>query len=160
MRKKLLKQVLILAAVACALALTACDYDVPITASPTRQVDARLLGNWTIVTPQKSEHMKIRRFDDSNYVVSYGGDLFRAHHSDLGGMPLVSVQTIEDAKRKYCYFAWALSDDGNRLTIRTIRTNVIPKETKDTATIAKLIENNRDNPQLFEESFAYTRDRN
>jgi hypothetical protein len=158
MRKNLLKQVPILAAVACALALTACEYDVPITATPTRQLDARLLGNWTIVTPQKSEQMKIRRFDDWNYIVSIDGGLLRAHHSDLGGMPLVSVQSIEDAKRKYSYVAWVLSDDGNRLTIKTIRESLVPKETKDTATVVRLIESNRENPQLFEESSAYTRD--
>ena len=74
-------------------------------------------------------------------------------------MPLVSVQNLEDGKRKYSYFAWAISDDGNRLTIKTIRASVVPKETKDTQTIVKLIESNRENPQLFEESFAYTRDR-
>jgi len=158
MRKNLLKHVPLLTAVACTLALTACEYDVPITASPTRQVEARLLGDWTIVTPQKREHMQIRRFDDWNYVVSIDGGLLRAHHSDLGGMPLVSVQNLEDAKRKYSYFAWVLSDDGNRLTIKMIRESLVPKETKDSATVVRLIESNRENPQLFEESTVYTRD--
>jgi hypothetical protein len=51
-----------------------------------------------------------------------------------------------------------LSDDGNRLTIKTIRESLVPKETKDTATVVRLIESNRENPQLFEESSAYTRD--
>jgi hypothetical protein len=152
-----LKRILSSAVVACTLALSACDYDVPITANPTRRVDARLLGNWTLVSPLKSEHMKIRRFDDSNYVIAYQDGFYRAHHSDVADLPLVSVQQIED-QRKFVYFAWQLSDDGNRLTIKTIRASVVPKETRDSATVTKLIETNRANAQLFEDSFAYTRD--
>lgn len=157
--KKLFKRALTCAFLACVLGLIACDYDVPVTATPTRHVDVRLLGDWTLVSPKKSEHMKIRRYDESNYVVSYDGDLYRAHHSDLAGLPLVSVQWIDGDERNYAYFSWRLSDDANRLTIRTIRASVIPKDTKDTGTIAKLIERNRDNPELFEESHEYTRDR-
>ena len=153
-----LKRGLSSAVVACTLALSACDYDVPITTNPTRRVDARLLANWTLVSPLKSEHMRIRRFDDSNYVIAYQDGLYRAHHSDVADLPLVSVQVIEDQQRKFVYFAWQLSDDGNRLTIKTIRATVIPKETRDSGTVAKLIETNRANAQLFEDSFAYTRD--
>ena len=75
----------------------------------------------------------------------------------MAELPLVSVQQIED-QRKFVYFAWQLSDDGNRLTIKTIRASVIPKETRDSATVAKLIETNRANAQLFEDTFVYTRD--
>lgn len=157
--KKYLNRALRCAFVACVLGLIACDYDVPITTTPTGPVDERLLAEWTLVSPGKSEHMKIRKFDDSNYVVSYDGDLYRAHHSNLAGLPLVSVQWIDGDERKYAYFSWRLSDDTNRLTIRTIRASVVPKETKDTATIAKLIERHRDNPELFEETHQYTRDR-
>ncbi len=163
MRFQHLKRGLLIIAVGCTLALIACDYDVPITTTPTRRVDARLFGDWWIITAEKEqreprlEHMKIRRFDDSNYAISYEGGLYRAHHSDAAGLPLVSVQEIEDEQRKYVYFAWQLSDDGKRLTLRRISTDVIPKATKDSATVVKLIETNRANPQLFQEPREYTR---
>jgi hypothetical protein len=145
------------------LALSACDYDVPITTSPTRPVDARLFGDWWLLAVEKDqrephlEHVKIRRFDDSNYSISYQGDLYRAYHSDVAGLPLVSAQNIEDKDRKYLYFAWQLSSDGKRLTLRRVSTEVIPKATTDAATIVKLIENSCNNPQLFHESVEYTR---
>ena len=65
----------------CVLALTACQYEVPITSSPTRKVQERLLGDWT--SADGKEKLKLRSLDDSVYVVYYDGDLFRAYHSDV-----------------------------------------------------------------------------
>jgi hypothetical protein len=64
------------------LAFTACQYEVPITSNPTRKVEERLLGDWT--SADGKEKLKLRRLDDSIYIVYYDGDLFRAYHSDLG----------------------------------------------------------------------------
>lgn len=114
-----LKRVLLTAIAGCTLALIACDYDVPLTTSPTRRVDVRLLGDWWIIAADKEqreprlEHMKIRQFDDSNYTISYQGDLYRAHHSDVASLPLVSVQSIEDKERKYLYFACSFPTTAN-----------------------------------------------
>ncbi len=49
--------------------------------------------------------MKVVRLDDSNYIVSYNGDLFRAYHSDVAKTPFVSVQILDSAKAKYAYSA-------------------------------------------------------
>jgi hypothetical protein len=64
----------------CIFAFTACDYEAPITSSPTRKVQERLLGNWTSLDGK--EKMKVRGLDEGFYVVYYDGDLFRAYHSD------------------------------------------------------------------------------
>lgn len=64
------KNLPVYAIIVVALALTACHYAVPITVNPTRHVDVRLLGTWTLVSPMRRERMKIRPFDDSNYVVT------------------------------------------------------------------------------------------
>lgn len=63
------------------LAFSACQYEVPITSSPTRKVQEQLLGNWT--SSDGKEKLKLRRLDDSIYIVYYDGDLFRAYHSDV-----------------------------------------------------------------------------
>ncbi|PYL72148.1 MAG: hypothetical protein DMF26_17290 [Verrucomicrobia bacterium] len=60
----------------CSLAFTSCNYDVPITSGPTRNVEQRLLGDW--ISLDGKENMKVRRLDDKTYVVYYDGDLFRA----------------------------------------------------------------------------------
>jgi hypothetical protein len=64
----------------CILGFRACEYDVPITPSPTQKVQERLLGDWT--SADGKEKMKVRKLDDSVYIVYHDGDLFRAYHGD------------------------------------------------------------------------------
>ena len=140
----------------CILAFTACEYEVPITSSPTRKVQERLLGNW--ISQDGKEHMRVRRLDDSIYVVYYDGDLFRAYHSDVAEMPFVSVQDINSNDRKYAYVVWKLSDDGKRLTLRNVKSDVIPKEQKDSARIAELLNENAKNPDLLGEEIEFNKE--
>jgi hypothetical protein len=45
--------------------------------------------------------MKVRRLDDSVYIVYYDGDLFRAYHSDIEKTPFISVQDLNSSDRQY-----------------------------------------------------------
>jgi cytochrome c2 len=103
-------------AAACFFALCGCEYEVPLTAKPTRKIDEKLVGDW--ISTDGKEKMKVRRLDDSIYIVSYNGDLFGAFHSDVAKTSFVSVQDIDSADRKYAYLTWKLSDDGKRLGLR------------------------------------------
>jgi len=141
----------------CILAFSACEYEVPITSSPTRKVEERLLGNWSSLDGK--EKMKVRRFDDSIYIVYFDGDLFRAYHSDVADAPFVSVQDINSSDRKYAYVVWKLSDDGKRLTLRSVQSKVVPKEQKDSATVAKLLKENAKNPDLFGEEIEFNKEK-
>ena len=141
----------------CMLAFNACEYDVPITSSPTRKVQEQLLGNW--VSLDGKENMRVRRLDDSTYVVYYDGDLFRAYHSDVGEMPLVSVQDLNSNDRKYAYVVWKLSSDGKGLTLRNVNNKVIPKETKDSAALAALLTKNARSPELFGEEIEFRKEK-
>jgi lipopolysaccharide export LptBFGC system permease protein LptF len=139
------------------LAFTACEYEVPITSSPTRKVQERLLGDW--VSLDGKENMKVRRLDDSIYIVYYDGDLFRAYHSDVAETPFVSVQDINSRDRKYAYVVWKLSDDGKRLSLRNVQNKVIPKEQKDSARVAQLLKENAKNPELFGEEIQFSKEK-
>jgi hypothetical protein len=141
----------------CVLAFNACQFEVPITSSPTRKVQEHLLGNW--ISLDGKENMRVRRLDDSTYVVYYDGDLFRAYHSDVAEMPFTSVQDLNSNDRKYAYVVWRLSDDGKRLTLRNVSDNVIPKETKDSATVAALLTKNARNSQLFGEEIEFHKEK-
>src|SRR5437773_4400301 len=121
----------------CSPALTGCQYDVPITSGPTRKVHEQLLGDWT--SSDGKEKLRVRRLDDSTYVVYYDGDLFRAYHSDVGDTPFATVQDLNSNDRKYAFVVWKLSDDGSHLRLRNVSDKVIPKETKDSATIVALL---------------------
>ena len=139
----------------CILAFTGCEYEVPITSSPTRKVQERLLGDW--VSLDGKENMKVRRLDENIYIVYYDGDLFRAYHSDVAETPFVSVQDINSSDRKYAYVVWKLSDDGQRLTLRSVQSKLIPKEQKDSARVVELLKENARNPKLFGEEIEFNK---
>ena len=101
----------------------------------------------------------MRRLDDSVYIVYYDGDLFRAYHSDVAETPFASVQDLNSKDRKYAYVVWRLSDDGKRLSLRSVSDKVIPKETRDSATVVALLTKNARNPELFGEEIEFNKEK-
>ncbi|MGZ8797056.1 MAG: hypothetical protein ACXW2F_06900 [Thermoanaerobaculia bacterium] len=80
------------------LVLIGCEYDVPITAKPTREIEASLLGDWTSTDwtdKDCKDQMKARKYDESSYIVSNNGDLYRAWHSDVAGTPFLTAQNLD-----------------------------------------------------------------
>jgi hypothetical protein len=120
-------------------------------------VQERLLGDWT--SADGKEKLKLRRLDDSVYIVYYDGDLFRAYHSDVADTPFASVQDINSNDRKYAFVVWKLSDDGKHLSLRNVSDKVIPKETKDSAAIVALLKKNARNPDRFGEEIEFSREK-
>jgi hypothetical protein len=135
------------------LLFSACVYEAPITSSPTRKVEQRLLGDW--ISSDGKEHMNVRRLEENTYVVYYDGDLFRAYHSDVAGTPFVSVQDLNSDDRKYAYVVWNLSNDGKDLTLRNVTDKIVPKDSKDPAAVAALLEKSAGNPDLFGEQIDF-----
>ena len=141
----------------CTLAFTACQYEVPITSAPTQKVQEQLLGNWR--SADGKEELKLRRLDDGVYIVYYDGDIFRAYHSDVAGTPFVTVQDLNSSDRKYAYVIWKLSDNGKDLRLRSVNDKVVPKETRDSATIVELLTKNARNPELFGEEIEFRKEK-
>lgn len=142
-----------------ALLLAGCNYDVPLTAQPTHKIDARLLGDWVVVDKDtsKEEHLSVRQLDDSTYVVTFDGDIYRVFHSDFAGTAFLSVQDLNSGVRKYVYFTWQLSADGAQLTLTGVSSKVVPETTRDRAALQKLIKANLANPALFGDPLTFTR---
>lgn len=141
----------------CSLAFAACQYEVPITSAPTRKVQEQLLGNWR--SSDGKEELKLRRLDDSVYILYYDGDLFRAYHSDVAETPFATVQDLNSNERKYAYMVWKLSDDGKHLRLRNVSDKLISKETKDSATVVALLTKNVRNPELFGEEIEFQKEK-
>jgi len=139
------------------LALGACQYDVPITSSPTRKVQDQLLADWR--STDGKEELKLRRLDDSIYIVYYDGDLFRAYHSDVAETPFATVQDLNSSDRKYAYVVWKLSDDGKHLSLRNVSDKVISKEIKESGRVAALLTKNASNPELFGEQIEFRKEK-
>ena len=140
---------------ATALLLAGCNYDVPLTAKPTRNVDARLLGVW-LGGDDGKDTMTVRQFDEATYVVAMDHDLYRAYHSDFAGTAFLSVQELNH-DRLYVYLTATLSPDGHQLTVRTVSTKVVPEKTKGRTALQKLIQANLANPALFGDPVIFTR---
>jgi hypothetical protein len=139
------------------LALGSCNYDVPITSAPTRNVEQRLLGDW--ISLDGKENMSVRRFDDKTYVVYYDGDFFRVYHSDIAKTAFATVQDLNSSDRKYAYVIWKLSDDGKSLRLRNVNEKVVPKQTKDSAAVVALLTKNASNPDLFGEEIEFRKEK-
>ena len=139
------------------LALGACQYDVPITSSPTRKVQEQLLGDWR--SSDGKEEPKLRRLDDGIYIVYYDSDLFRAYHSDVAETSFATIQDLNSNDRKYAYVVWKLSDDGKHLSLRNVSDKVISKEIKDSGTVVSLLTKNASNPELFGEEIEFRKEK-
>ena len=81
----------------------------------------------------------------------------RAYHSDIAETPLASVQDLNSNDRKYAYVVW-LSDDGKHLTLRGVNRNVVPQEKRDSTAIAKFLEEDAKNPDLFGEEIQFNKE--
>src|SRR6266571_7716154 len=71
---------------------------------------------------------------------------------------LSACRSLIRPKPSYAYSAWKLSGDG-RLVGRGVSDKVIPDETKDSASVQKLLEKNLQNPALFEDEAQFTKDK-
>jgi hypothetical protein len=142
-----------------ALLLAACNYDTALTPRPTRDIDARLLGDWVLVDKEsgKAEAMQVRQLDKDQYVIALDGDLYSAFHSDFSGIAFLSVQDLNAPERLYLYLSVTISDDGKQLTVRTVSTKTVPATTKGRNALQKLIKTHLASPSLFEEPLVFTR---
>lgn len=140
-----------------ALLVAGCEFEAPITDKPTRPTIDKLVGTWKAVGD--TDVMQVRQLDTATYVVSYNGDLYSAHHSDLGGVPYVSVLHLDPKNRKYSFLTWQLSDADDRLTLRVVSSEVIPKETRGSAALRAELARHAKNPKLLGKELHYARGR-
>lgn len=150
-----LRKVLLPFIAVASLLVAGCDYSVPLSTKPERAVDERLIGDW--ISPDS--WMKVRRFDAENYVVYHNGTTFRAWHSAVAGLPLITVQELESkpGDTKFAYLAYDVADDGRRLNLRVVRDEVVSKKINDTAAMRKAVEQHARHPDLLTEIIPFSR---
>src|SRR5690606_10868366 len=82
-----------------AIGMSGCTYPVPVTEAATRGVEPGLVGEW--MSADGKNRLEVRRYDDRNAVVVLNGLVLRAYHSEVAGLPLVTLQELESPERKY-----------------------------------------------------------
>ena len=148
------------------LVLAGCDFTVPLSTVPEMPIDARAVGLWEMAKPDgKTERLLILPFNDREYFVSWPEaaptELYaRAHLFKFSGMVLVQLQwfgnsdgVVPDDERNYQIATYNMT--GDTLEIRMLNTNVIGKDFQSPADLARAIEANNSNPDLFQEIMAY-----
>jgi len=140
-----------------AIGMSGCIYPVPVTEAATRGVEPGLVGEW--MSADGKNRLEVRRYDDRNAVVVLNGLVLRAYHSEVAGLPLVTLQELESPERKYAYVTWQLADGGNRLEWRAVSRKVVPEDLGTTALVRARLEKERDNPALLEAVQVYERKR-
>src|SRR5688572_1888802 len=141
------------------LLVTGCDYEFPLTPAPTSSINPRLLGDWipTKKAEQDEPTLHVRQWDDTHYAIAIDGELYRVHHSDVVKLPFISAQDLNSNRRRYALFSWAISTDGNELTLRRVRTEVIPERITTADSLRQLVIENANNPELLDEPLIFSR---
>ncbi|HKY26759.1 MAG TPA: hypothetical protein VJM12_02310 [Pyrinomonadaceae bacterium] len=135
--------------------LGACQYSVPITERPTRNVDNKLIGDWA--SAHQGQRLKIRSLTNNTYIVSYSGFVFQAFHSDISGVPFLSVQELETDARSYSYLIYRVSEDGTKLYLRLVNDEILRGQTSSTKVVQKVLKQNLQNPALLHHEDEFTK---
>jgi hypothetical protein len=139
--------------------LGSCIYEAPLTESPTRKIDERLIGDWVSVE-EKPGVIQIRKFDDSNFILIDGGTVYRVFHSDFEGLNFLSLQNLEtngSSARKFAFVDYRF-EQPNRVRARAINKSVIPETLRTVPALQKSVRDHVKDPQLFnKEEIVYTR---
>jgi hypothetical protein len=101
----------------------------------------------------------VRHLDDTHYIVTFNGDLFYVHHSDVAGTAFFSAQELDSADRRYLFLAYTLSDDGAQLTVRNVNAEAISKKANNSTDMRLFLEENLKNPELFEEELLFGKEK-
>jgi hypothetical protein len=141
------------------LLLGGCIYDAPLTESPTRKIDERLIGDWVSVE-EKPDTIQIRKFDDSNFILIDGANIYRVFHSDFENISFLSVQNLDSSgssARRFAFIDYQF-EQPNRVRARAINKDVISESLRTTAEIQKNLREHLQDKHLFnKEEIVYTR---
>jgi len=148
-----------------------CEYESPLTYEQNIPVDASVLGLWETLpdkngTPGSSEKMLVLKYSDTEYLVHYPiGDeafYFRGYPIKIGNISCVQIQLIGDTngdvkkeERKYHVVSYELSNDG--LEIKTLNTDLVDKNLKESSKLRKAFVKNRGDMKLFQDPVMFMR---
>ncbi len=136
-----------------------CIYESPLTESPTRKIDERLIGDWVSVEEKLSD-VQVRKFDDSNFILIDDRNVYRVFHSDLGGLSFLSLQNLDTtgrSARKFAFIDYRF-EEPNKIRVRAINKDIVPETLKTVPELQKIVREHLKDPRLFnKEEMVYTR---
>ena len=150
-------------AVALVLSFAGCQYLAPLAEEHTIAIDPSVIGLWEEVhegdkPPDPDDRMLILKYSDTEYLVNYptrkDERYYRAYPIKVDGLTCVQIQLIGTADgdidkgdRKYQVVTYSMSN--GELEIKTLNTDLVDKDLRDTASIRQAFLKNKDNKDLF-----------
>ena len=123
-------------------------FEVPLTDKPTQKVDPRLIGTWA-KSGDATKIIIINAWDSENYVI-YSDGLYKAFHSHIGKNQFLTIESLSTSTSdKFNYMAWSLSEDGKRLTAKTVASSLFPKKLRSANEARKIVEENMGRIELY-----------
>ncbi len=143
--------------------LAGCEYEAPLTEEHSIPVDSSVLGLWEIIpdSDKKSdapERMMLLKYTDTEYLIHHptgeDGLYFRGYPIKIGDVSCVQIQWIGTAEgdikkddRDYNVVSYNFSN--GELVIKTLNTDLVDDDLKDSEALKKAFLKNKDNKDLF-----------
>ena len=138
---------------------SSCIYEAPLTQTPTRKIDERLIGDWVSVE-EKPSVIQIRKFDDWNFILIDGGNVYRVFHSDFEGLNFLNLQNLDNnstSARRFALIDYRF-EQPDRVRARALNKDTVPESLRTTSELQKGLRAHLKDPQLFnKEEIVYTR---
>lgn len=141
------------------MALTACDYRVPLTTRAQIPIDPAVLGLWETHLAHGTQRLLVLPLGADEYLLSFpaGTDaamFARATPVELDGRTLIQIRwfgnaagNVPDDDRVYQYGRYTLGADG--LATELVDTDVVSKEIATSADLRAALRAHLDDPALF-----------
>lgn len=137
-----------------------CVYEAPLIATRDLPIDPAVLGLWEEISEEKSDtpdRMAVLQLSETEYLINYplgnDGMYFRGWRIEVDGVSCVQLELLGYAEKalppgepQYLVATCALGQD---LEIKTLNTDLVGKNLKDSAALRKAFLEHKDAPDLF-----------
>lgn len=147
--------------------LTGCDFSVPLVKGPEMVIDSGLVGLWERTNDGQNESLLVLPLGKQEYLVSFPAGstnamFARACLCRVAGKTVAQLEWFGTARAKlpensrvFQFAAYSIA--GDALTIRLLNADLVNREAKTTAELAKAITDHQDKPDLFREKMVFGR---
>lgn len=145
-----------------------CDFKVPLTTVPALDIDRQLVGMWERTKEDnKQEQLLVLPLGPREYLISFpagnpDGAFAKVCLVKCADKLFAQVEWIGSAQGKlpddgrvYLYATYTLRRD--ELRVNLLNSSLINRDIKTSAELAKAIEDNRDDAELFREPLVFVR---
>lgn len=153
------------------LLMSACDFQVPLSASNIIPIDNSALGIWQLVNekeePAEADVVTILRFSDTEYLLQHTSNgssiYFRAYLIDVADRILLQAEVIggeegppkESYKELFSVITYTIEDD--ELIFSSLNTELIDTGISSREVLKDAFVKEKDNPDLFTDQTRYRR---